>query len=134
MNELGHGVRLSQQEYERQITELYSGFPPASSKEEAAHLRRRELDLTIDHRLGQNFPQDRREALWEIQQRVEKKRLRLGLYWFTQFISGRWLRKRADDVAKFVIDEYAKVLTKKELEAYFGRAEVQNPSLPIRKV
>jgi hypothetical protein len=129
-DDLGHGPRLSQKEYERRIVELYSGLPPRPGKELQTQIRHRELDLTIDHRLGQNFPAARREALWKIQQRIEKKRLRLGLYWLTHFITYKWLYRRANQVAQFVIDEYAKVLTKVELQAYFGQEESEHPVLP----
>src|SRR5437016_5464402 len=127
----GYGPRLSQRDYERRITELYSGISPTPSREEEERLRRRELDLTIDHRLGQDFPRERREALWQIQQRVEKKRLRLTLHWLASFISRLWLYRRANRVAKFIVDEYAKVLSKEELRAYFGAEESEQPTLPI---
>jgi hypothetical protein len=130
-NNLGHGPRLSQREYERRIAELYSGLPAVPSKEEEIRLRRRELDLTIDYRLGQDFPRERREALWEIQRRVERKRLQLGLHWLAHFISSKWLYNRANKVAKFVVDEYAKVLTKEELRAYFGPEDSEQPTLPV---
>ena len=132
--DVGHGPRLSQKAYERRIVELYSGLPPSPDKEQEARIRRRELDLTIDHRLGKNFPQARRDALWEIQQRVEKKRIRLTLYWLTRFISGNLLYRRANKVAQFVVEEYAKVLTREELHAYFGKEEAENPTLPIDEV
>jgi hypothetical protein len=130
-DDIGHGPRLSQSEYERRIVELHAGLPPRPSKQEQARLRRRELELTIDHRLGRNFPPARRDALWEIQQRVEGRRLRLALYWLTHFISYGWLYRRANKVARFVVDEYATVLNPEELRAYFGAEESERPALPI---
>jgi hypothetical protein len=53
---------------------------------------------------------------------------------------GRYLIKRllglslapeARGLAGYVIDEYAKVLSHEELEAFFGREEVRNPGLPL---
>lgn len=131
--DLGHGLRLSAREYEKRIVELYSGLPPSLSKEEEKNIHRRELDLTIDHRLGQDFPTDRREKLWDIQQRVEKKRLRLMFQWLLHFISYRWLYARANKLAGYLVDEYAKALTKDELQAFFGLAENERPTLPIEK-
>jgi hypothetical protein len=128
---LGYGPRLSQREYEQRIAELYSGTPPVPSREEDESLRRRELDLTIDYRLGADFPAARREALWHIQQRVEKKRLRLTLHWLSSLLSRLWLYKRANRVAKYIVDEYGKVLNKEELRAYFGAEESDSPALPI---
>jgi len=132
-NDLGYGPRLSQKEYERRIVELYNGLPPSPGKELQTEIGRRELDLNIDHRLGQDFPAARREALWEIQQRAEKKRLRLGFYWLTHFISYKLLYRRANKVAQFIVDEYARVLTEKELQAYFGEEESRHPTLPMDK-
>lgn len=131
---LGHGLRLSEREYEKRIVELYSGLPPSLNKVEKMNIRRRELELTIDYRLGQDFPKERREALWDIQQQVEKKRLRLVLQWFLHFISYRWLYARANKLAGYLVDEYAKVLTKDELQAYFDLGENEKPSLPIERL
>ncbi|MFA5826559.1 MAG: hypothetical protein WC825_11405 [Gallionellaceae bacterium] len=130
---LGHGSRLSDREYEKRIVALHSGLPPSLTKEEETKLRRRELNLTIDHRLGQDFPQQRREALWAVQQRVEKKRFRLIFYWLFHFITYKWLYARANKLAEYLVDEYAKVLTKDELQAFFGLGENERPTLPIDK-
>jgi len=133
-NDLGYGPRLSDKEYERRIVELYSGLPRSPGRKVEEEVGRRELDLTIDHRLGQDFPKERRDALWDIQRRVEKKRLRLVLYWFTNFISYRWLHRRANKIAGYLVDEYAKVLTKDELKAFFELREDERPMLPIDRL
>jgi hypothetical protein len=125
-----HGPRLTLREYEGAIVSLYSGLPLTASEAELGRVRRRELDLTIDYRLGKDFPSERRELLWQVQQRIEKRRLQLAAYWLVGRFVPRWLHRRANRVAKFVVDEYAKVLTRDELQAYFGEDEVENPSLP----
>jgi hypothetical protein len=132
-NDLGHGTRLTLKEYEKHIVELYSGLPSSLSKEEKINIHQRELNLTIDHRLGQDFPKDRREALWAIQQRVEKRRFRLMFQWLLHFISYRWLYSSANKLAGYLVDEYAKVLTKEELQAFFELRENERPTLPIEK-
>lgn len=131
MEEIGHGQRLSAAEYGRRIVELYAGLPTKPDKEEEARVRRQELDLTIDHRLGKDFPQEKREALWRIQQQVEKKRVRLVLHWLASFISYKPLYKRANRLAGFLVDEYAGVLTKEEMKAFFGLEENEKPTLPM---
>ena len=133
-NNIGHGPRLSDREYEKLIVELYSGLPPIPSKQKEASVRRRELDLTIDYRLGQDFPKERRDALWDIQQRVEKRRLRLVFHWLLHFISYRWVYARANKLAGYLVDEYSKVLTKDELQAFFDLRENEQPTLPIDKL
>lgn len=117
---MNHGRRLTQREYERAIVGLHTEPPPAPGRGDDEQVRRRELDLTIDHRLGLNFPPERREALWRIQQRVEKKRLKLAGWWLASLLVPRALEDRSNRVAQFVIDEYAQVLTPEEMQAYFG--------------
>lgn len=133
-NKIGHGPRLSDREYEKRIVSLHDKLPPLPSKQTEEYVRRSELDLAIDHRLGANFPKDRREALWDIQQHIEKKRPRLVLYWLLHFISYRWLYKRANKLAGYLVEEYSKVLTKDELHAFFHLGENEKPSLPIDKL
>ena len=77
--ELNYGLRLTDEEYEKRIVELHRGLPPMPTDEQDRQVRRMALDLAIDHRLGCDFPPERRESLWAVQQRVEKKRLWLAL-------------------------------------------------------
>ena len=129
--EINHGPRLSVEEYERKIIELHSGLPPMPTKDQDRLVRQMELNLTIDHRLGRDFPPERREALWTIQQRVEKKRLWLALkYPFRRFFA-KSLARDAQGLAGFLVDEYAKVLTQSELKSFFDLQEGQRPALPI---
>ena len=70
LEESEYGGRLSGAEYERRILSLYKGLPPMPNPDQDRKVRRLELDLAIDHRLGQNFPGARRSALWEVQERI----------------------------------------------------------------
>ena len=129
--ELNHGPRLTVEEYERKIIELHSGLPLMPTKDQDRQVRQMELNLAIDHRLGRDFPPERREALWKIQQRVEKKRLWLALkYPFRRFLA-KSLAWDAQGLAGFLVDEYAKVLTQSELKSFFDLQEGQRPALPI---
>lgn len=119
--DLGHGPRLSDEEFERRIVDLHRGQAPMPSPAEDERLRRQELDLTIDHRLGLEYPLDRREQLWAVQQRVERKRLRL---WLLCVVSSwiRDLRPRASiRLAQLVFREYARVLTPSELDSFLSK-------------
>ena len=118
-NEFDHGPRLTDEEYDRKIVQLHSNLPPSLTKEQGKKIRHQELDLAIDHRLGCDFPQERREALWSIQQEVEKKRLRLTIHYLFRRFFSKSLARKAHGLAGFMVDEYAKVLTKAELESYF---------------
>ena len=66
---INHGPRLTDEEYEKKMIELHRDLPPMPSEEQDRQVRRMALDLAIDHRLGRDFPPERRELLWAIQQR-----------------------------------------------------------------
>jgi hypothetical protein len=128
---LNHGPRLTDEEYEKRIIELHRGLPPMSTEEQDRQVRRTALDLSIDHRLGRDFPQDRRELLWAIQQRVEKKRLWLALMYPFRRLFAKSLARGAQGLAGYLVDEYAEVLTPAELKSFFGLEGGQRPALPI---
>jgi hypothetical protein len=132
MNQVpNYGPRLSVQDYQHQIVALHSGLPTVPSKEQDRRVRRRELELAVDHRLGVEFPRERREALWAVQQRVERKRWRLMLKYLVKRLFARSLVRDAQGLAAYLVDEYAAVLTEAELEAFFGADECRNPGLPV---
>jgi len=129
--QLEYGPRLTDDEYERRIIELHRGLPPMPTKAQDEAVRRRELELAIDHRLGRDFPRERRDALWTVQQRIEKKRLRLGFKHLLRRLFGQPLAHDAQRLAKYAADEYAKVLSAPELERFLGVREDGRPALPI---
>lgn len=101
------------------------------TKEQDEAVRQAELNLAIDHRLGREFPSERRQALWAIRQRVEKRRLRLGLKYLFRRLFGKNLARDAQGLAGYMVDEYAKVLDEAELESFFGLRKGERPKLPI---
>jgi hypothetical protein len=126
-----YGPRLSDEEYEKQIVGLYRSLPPMPSSEQDRETRRQELNLAVDHRLGRAFPEERRAALWAVQQRIEKKRLRLGMkYLLRRFVSGL-LARDAQSLAGYAADEYAKVLSPEELKRFLDLKEGERPTLPL---
>ncbi|MCU0559687.1 MAG: hypothetical protein MUD16_05775 [Desulfobacterales bacterium] len=129
--ELNHGPRLSDEEYEAKIIALHRDLPPMPSAEQDRQTRRMALDLAIDHRLGCAFPAERRERLWAIQERVEKRRLWLALrHPLRRFFAKRFARG-AQGLAGYLVEEYANVLSRAELERFFGLADGQRPGLPF---
>ncbi|HSM88451.1 MAG TPA: hypothetical protein VLT56_00355 [Desulfobacterales bacterium] len=128
---LNHGPRLTDEEYEKRIIELHRGLPPMPTEEQDIQVRRMALDLSIDHRLGRDFPQERRELLWAIQQRVEKRRLWLALKYPFRRLFAKSLARGAQGLAGYLVDEYAGVLTQAEIKSFFGLEEGQRPALPI---
>jgi hypothetical protein len=115
-----YGPRLTDEEYDRAIVDLHRGMAPMPTREEDRARRRRALDLAIDHRLGRNFPQERREALWKASERVESKRIWIGLKYLVGSLAGG--RAHAEALTKALGREYGKVLTPEELEQFLGPA------------
>jgi hypothetical protein len=130
-SELEYGPRLTDAEYEKQIVSLYRGLPPMPSPEQDRAIRRQELNLAIDHRLGRAFPEERRSALWAAQQRVDKKRLRLAMKYFLHRLVTKLLVRQAQSLAGYAAEEYAKVLSPEELRRFLDLKEGEPPSLPI---
>src|SRR5574337_1317667 len=126
-----YGPRLTDEEYDRKIIELHSDLPPVPTREQERQVRRQELELAIEHRLGRDFPRQRREALWAIQQQVERKRGRLIFKNLLRRVFGKSLARDAQGLASYLVHEYAKVLSKAELESFFGEEEARHPTLPI---
>jgi len=130
-SELNHGPRLTDDEYEKKIIELHRGLPPMPTKDQDREVRRRELELAIEHRLGRDFPQERREALWAAKERVERKRLWLGVKFLIKKKLGRSVVDDAQGLVAYMVDEYAKVLNPAEIESFFGLKKGERPALPV---
>jgi len=125
------GPRLSEEEYRRRILALYRDLPPLPSADQDRDARWQELNLAVDYRLGRSFPEERRQALWAVQQRIEKKRLRLAAkYLFRRFVS-RILARHAQELAGYAAEEFAKVLSPHELRRFLDLRENEPPALPI---
>jgi hypothetical protein len=118
--DLGHGPRLSAAEHRARVKRLHASLPDLPTKAQDREVRRRELDLAIDHRLGIDFPAARRDALRAIQERLERRRLRLVLtLWLRRLLPGRRERD-VDGLAAHAIDAYASALSRDELESFLG--------------
>ena len=126
-----YGPRLSDKEYEMRILGLYRSLPPLPSADQDREVRRQELNLAIDHRLGRAFPEERRSALWAVQQRIEKKRLRLGVKYLLRRFVRRLLSRDAQALAGYATEEYATVLSPEELKRFLDLRDGQPPALPV---
>lgn len=131
IKDLGHGPRIDDGDYDRKIIELYSKLPPNPTRDQYNSVRRAEFQLAIDHRLGINFPADRREMLSSINDRVDRKRLRLIFKYLLRKIFTGWFVSDVRKMTNFMIDEYAGVLNNDELESFFNFQNGKRPSLPI---
>ena len=131
-----YGKRLSDEEYDQCIVELQSGIPPMPSKEQQRDLRQRELELAINHRLGINFPKEKRESLWKIMEKVERKRARLAISYALRKLFGRSriprsLSNKALGLAGYMVEQFSEVLTEDELHRFFDLEKNEKPALPL---
>lgn len=111
---LEHGRKLTAEEYERRTVALYEAGPPMPSRQEDLLLRRAELDLLVDYRLGTGFPLDRRSQLWEVQQALDKHRA-----W--HLVRG-FITKPGDpsvSIAAAQVKAFSKILDPIELRTFF---------------
>jgi hypothetical protein len=103
------------------------------TEEQDRRVRRKQLELAIDHRLGRDFPREKREALWNIMEDVENRRLRMvGRYLLSRLFRGRKrpLVGGAQGLARIMVDRFAEVLDDQELESFF-ELKGGSPTLPV---
>ncbi len=131
LGDASYGPRLSDEDYEQRLVKLYESLPAMPDRREEEIVRRQELGLKIDNRLGCEFPAHLREALWKIQCDIEKRRLRLAGKYLLKRLFSRSIAKDADNLANALVDEYAKVLSKADLERFFDIKEGERAALPI---
>jgi len=126
-----YGPRLTGAEYERKLLSLHGSLPALPSPEQDREVRRQELELAIDYRLGRDFPAERRSALWAVQERIEEKRLRLGLTYFLRRLAAKLLFRDAHSLAAYAVEEYGRVLSPEELRCFLDLKEGEEPALPV---
>jgi hypothetical protein len=114
MPALRHGRKLSGEQYDRAVVDLYRDGSPERSDVDLRY-RERELNLTIDHRLGVDFPLVKRKALWNVHVELEKHRARTLLL----TVVGGSMATVFGRAASLLVNEYAKILDPLELKAFF---------------
>lgn len=119
---LPHGQKLTPAEYERAVVHLYqSAHGTGGTAEDRRSLRRSELDLQIDHRLGVDFPQSRREEMWRVQEQAERRRLRvLARSLLLRLLPRSLAVSRLSKLTDVLISEYSRVLTPEEMRDFLG--------------
>lgn len=69
-----YGPRLDESAYQRAMVELHERGDRLPTDERAEALRAGELELTIDHRLGRDYPAPRRARLQALHQELQQRR------------------------------------------------------------
>lgn len=111
---LPYGPTITQEQLEDRVLALHNNAPPIPTPQQDRHIRHGELNAMIDHKLGVEFPRDRRERLWDVQQRLDRKRL---LHVLKGFVTNPLSPSEALD--KPQIRGFAQVLNENELQAFF---------------
>lgn len=123
-----HKKRMSEKEYLERISKLYEKIrseSPANENEETLLKRYRdaEFDLTVEYRLGPDFPVERREALRAIHQHIHNQMEELK----KKYLSGNLQKQEFVDLMQALTAEmaekFASVLTQEEMIAFFGQGE-----------
>lgn len=118
---LPYGRRISDEEYDRRVVALHTSAA-VHRNDRGKELRRAELNLALDHRLGQDFPAERRRLLWQAQERIDRHRRRLAVHSLLGMVRTRSIEGAATGLARDLVRAYAQVLTRAELDAFFGDA------------
>jgi len=118
--DLPYGATLTDDEYERAVIALHRGAPAMPTPDEDRRTRRQALDLAVDHRLGREFPAERRQALWEAAERVEAQRLRLGFTFLVRRLFSPGSETHGGALAGVVEQEYGRVLSGEDLKRFLG--------------
>lgn len=122
------------------MSALYNGLSGPLSREQYMEVRRESLNLAIDHRLGVDFPSVRRDAMWDVQQRIIHNHYRVvcGLVFtglFHLLTPTGWLTNKGLSAAGgYVYRQFSRVLSPTELAYFLSDDEPRSepPSSPIR--
>ena len=110
---LQHGPKLTQAQYDQRVCALSKGYNDMTPDQERA-MKKDTLNISIDYKLGQNFPADRREQLWEVQSKIDK---RFAFNLVKAAITRPW--DIFGGLSKPLVRGFSKVLDRDELKSFF---------------
>jgi hypothetical protein len=115
-----HGRKLTQKEFEYSITKLFEGHEEINSD----LIERKELELTIDYRLGINFPKERRDKLWLVHKKIENKRKYiLANSLITNLLTHIIGDYKVSKLIRYMLKEYSQVLSTDEMNDFFDQTK-----------
>lgn len=85
---LSYGPCLDKRTYMQAVLALYQEASRHPSKASELQRRRAEMNLSIDHKLGVDFPASRREAMWAAHRRVDRKLVPLVILGYLKRVFG----------------------------------------------
>ena len=130
-----YGPRLSSEEYQQAVAELYRRAAEAQAAPDRGDIeqvvKEGEFNLAIDHKLGRNFPAEKREALLQAKRRAEKQRLRLVGRFIRKSLRDREFASGMQVWLEQLAEAFSQVLSPEELDAFMERAPGEKPVFPI---
>ena len=120
--------RMTENEYMQRISGLLEKIRAESGNDEddAAFLERyqeAEFDLTVEYRLGSDFPPDRREALRTVHRRTQEQSAALREKYLSGALPKQDFLEQMQAATAALAKQYAAILTHEELTAFFGHGE-----------
>ncbi|MHC1743642.1 MAG: hypothetical protein AB9873_11505 [Syntrophobacteraceae bacterium] len=132
-----HGRRMSEQEYAERLSGLLERVKAGSAPGESdavlfERYRDAEFDLTVEYRLGPDFPDARREPLRVILKRVREQTEGLKQEYLAGRLTGQEFAERMQAATDSMAEACGSVLTPEEMRDYFGQEEgaLKLPFLP----
>lgn len=105
---------------EKLFGELRSEMPHASDQEIFEAFCEREFDLTLDFRLGEDFPIERRQGLKEIHNQIVMRMEELQSAMVVGRMTPADFAAAVQLLVKQMMEKYGALLNKEELEAFLG--------------
>lgn len=130
-----YGPCLTSDEYQQAVAALYrraaedQGAAARGDVEQS--IKDREFNLTIDYKLGRNFPQERRQALLEAKRMADKQRLRLVGRFIRKSIRDREFASGMQVWLEQLAEAFSQVLSPEELDAFMELKPGERPVFPI---
>jgi len=120
--------RMNEKEYMERISSLYEKIRAESSAdEEEGTLFKRyhdaEFDLTVEYRLGPDFPAERCEALRAVHQQVQNQTEELRNKYASGDLQDQEFVFLMQALTAEMAEKYATVLAQEEMTAFFGHGE-----------
>ena len=134
-NKLGYGAQLSGKEYDRKVADLFRNAAQETSTAKEKEIERRleadEFNLLLDYKLGLDFPEYKRQALFAAKMRANGKRLKL----VAEFLKQSLVKRQFADGMQIMLDqicaEFSTILSPEEMDALLDLKDGQRLILPL---
>ncbi|MDH3892696.1 MAG: hypothetical protein OEV49_16665 [candidate division Zixibacteria bacterium] len=130
--DMRYGQRLTEDEYDRKLSEIHQELASDASRVRPEDFAAREFDLLVDHKLGVDFPEEKRVSLREASMRIHEHQLRLTKRFRDgEFSPQEFAVEIGRAIPAMMAKEYSEILSPDELEQLLGIVDGQAPEMPI---